>query len=45
MDDTMMDTWPPYITAQGGTELLKKKKTTQQQLHLLHPSGKNWPGV
>lgn len=41
MDDTMMDIWPLCITAQGGTELLKKQnKTKQQQLHLLHPSGK-----
>lgn len=30
MDDTMTDTWPPYTTAQGGTELLEKK-TTQKQ--------------
>lgn len=31
MDDTMMDTWPPYITAQGVTELLEKKKTNTKK--------------
>jgi len=28
MGDTTMDTWPPYITAQRGAELLKKKTAT-----------------